>query len=67
MHSAVVHCWKVTGGGQIQKALPEPLGAQMLATGHPTPLLLQNYYIQINDIVLSLYLDLDLYSEFHYW
>ena len=32
-----------------------------------TRTLLQNYYIQINDIVLSLNLDLDLYSEFHYW
>ena len=32
-----------------------------------TSTLLQNYYIQVNDIVLSLYLDLDLYSEFHYW
>ena len=32
-----------------------------------TSTLLQNYYIQINDIVLSLYLDLDLCLEFHYW
>ena len=32
-----------------------------------TSTLLQNYYIQINDIVLSLYSDFDLYSEFHYW